>query len=146
VTAMPALLAALIIVAWFGYVPVRLSTLSKSSVDVLAPLDFVERANVGRAVVFAPRPFGLPCTSFPTHNYIFFRPNNDPDLQNDVLWVNHLDVASDRQLMRHFPGRKGLILHRNDACELSLVPVETADPRQIPAAIDPLKERYLETL
>ena len=48
-------------------------------------------------------PFAPPCRSEPTGHFVFFRPNNDPDLRNPVLWVNHLTLAEDRELMARFP-------------------------------------------
>ena len=61
------------------------------------------------------------CHAKPTHNFAFFRPNNDPDLQNDVLWVNNLSLDENRKLMSHFPGRSGYVLLRRKDCRVMLI-------------------------
>jgi hypothetical protein len=58
-------------------------------------------------------------------------PPNDPDLENEVLWANHLSVARDRELMRHFPDREGYLLRWN-GCEPVLVPIDDRAADAIP--------------
>ena len=69
------------------------------------------------------------CFSKPTHNYVYFRPNNDPDLKNDVLWVNNLSLEENRGFMRHFPGRKGYVLLRGKDCRVVFIPLSKMDPK-----------------
>ena len=63
-----------------------------------AALHAPARAGVDRAVIFSPRPSPLAAGWCPPH-FVFFRPVNDPDLRNDVLWVNHVNVEEDRRLV-----------------------------------------------
>lgn len=107
-----ATLLALVTTALFGFVPVRLRALDRIAELIRLPQATVAAAGIERAVIFAPRPWApTPCWSDPTEHFVFFRPNNDPDLANPVLWVNHIDVALDRELgARHFPDRPGYAL------------------------------------
>ena len=109
--------------AWLGYFPVRAQALVRMSQDILAPDDALANANLGRAVIFVPRPWGMMCHSKPTKNYVYFRPNNDPDLKNDVLWLNNRSLDENRKVMRLFPGRRGYVLLRGKDCSVVFVPL-----------------------
>jgi hypothetical protein len=100
--------------------------------DVDAPFAAVREAGLGRAVVFAPRPFTPQCIAAPTGHFLFFRPNNDPALRADVLWVNHLSVEEDRRLMARFPGRRGWLLRWLPGCRASLRPLDEIAPGSVP--------------
>ena len=120
---MPSALCALVLCAWLGYFPVRAQALVRMSQDILAPDDALANANLGRAVIFVPRPWGMMCHSKPTKNYVYFRPNNDPDLKNDVLWLNNRSLDENRKVMRLFPGRRGYVLLRGKDCSVVFVPL-----------------------
>jgi hypothetical protein len=134
------LLIALIATAWMGYMPIQTSALSTLADDILAPIDSVKSANIHNAVVFAPRPWSTICYAKPTRSFVFFRPNNDPDLQNDVLWVNHLGLERDKQLMAHFPGRVGYILVRRPSCIYEAFTLDEIDPELAVPLVDDLHE------
>jgi hypothetical protein len=122
-TGFPAfLLGALIVCGWVGFIPLRLSAVRQIALHVNSALQAPARAGLHRAVVFAPWPFAPPCMGMPKH-FVLFRPVNDPDLQNDVLWVNHLGVEEDRALMETFPGRSGHVLQWNSTCAVTLTPL-----------------------
>ena len=120
---MPSALCALVLCASLGYFPVRAQALVRMTADILAPDEAASAANLERAVVFVPRPWAAMCHSKPTQNFAFFRPNNDPDLQNDVLWVNNLSLDENRKFMRYFPRRKGYVLLRRKDCAVILAPL-----------------------
>ncbi|MCK9464103.1 MAG: hypothetical protein M0R80_31170 [Proteobacteria bacterium] len=132
-TALPVALAlAFALCSFCAYVPIRLGNLARLAADINAPLDAPRRLNLSNAVIFSPRPFSRRCLCFPTRHFVFWRPNNDPDLKNDVLWVNHVSVAEDRKLMQHFPGRAGYVLLWMPDCSLSAVPLDSVEAEKIP--------------
>jgi hypothetical protein len=65
----------------------------------------------------------------PAH-FLLWRPNNDPALENETLWVNHLSVEADRELMARFPDRRGFLL-RYESCLPRLDPLERLDPAHV---------------
>lgn len=129
-----AAVAASVMAALSLYVPVRLSNLADIARDVRVPTHAVHVAAFEQpVVVFAPRPFTPRCdphAHVPAH-FVHWRPNNDPGLQNDVLWVNHLSVKADREMMRHFPDRTGWILHYVD-CRPRLESIDEVAPGAVP--------------
>ena len=72
------------------YLPNRVGAVAKIAANINIPRDAAREANLHHAVVFAPYPYAPPCLSYPARHFVFYRPNNDPDLKNDVLWVNTL--------------------------------------------------------
>jgi hypothetical protein len=114
------------------YAPVRLGALSRITENINMPMEAVQNAGLANAVIFSPQPFVANCRSTPTSFFVFWRPNNDPDLANDILWVNHLNIEDDGRLMRHFPGRKGYVMLWVAPCEVKLLPLDTLTPGSIP--------------
>jgi hypothetical protein len=127
-----ALVVALVVTAWCGYAPVRFRALAAIAAAINQPRDAVARAGLQNAVVFAPRPFVPLCASWPNEAFVVFRPNNDPDLQNSVLWVNHIDVESDRRLMALFPARTGYVMQWTRDCTVRLRPLAELRPGEVP--------------
>jgi hypothetical protein len=124
------LLLSLMVCAWVGFVPVRLRAIRQITAAVNEPLLAPQRAGLHNAIVFAPLPFAPPCGS-PSH-FVLFRPVNDPDLRNDILWVNHIDLDGDRRLAATMPGRSGYVMQRNDDCQVTLTPIATAKTADVP--------------
>jgi hypothetical protein len=125
------------LVAFGGYVPIRAAAIHRVAEGVRQPFDAIEQANLGRVVIFAPRPFIPRCATAPVGHFVFFRPTNDPDLENDVLWVNSLSLAEDKELMRtQFPDRTGYAMQWTDDCRLTFgdlsrlqeLPIDGAEP------------------
>jgi hypothetical protein len=130
-SAVPAfLLASLMACAWIGFVPVRLKAVHQIATHVNVALRAPEDVGLRRAVIFAPLPFAPSCGRMPAH-FVLFRPVNDPDLRNDILWVNHIDIESDRRFMTTFPGRTGYLLRWTPACEVKLLPLDTTTPADL---------------
>jgi hypothetical protein len=65
------------------------------------------------------------------YHFVLFRPVNDPDLKNDILWVNHVDMASDAQFMQTMPGRSGYVLDWTQDCNVSLRPLASFGPGEL---------------
>jgi hypothetical protein len=129
----PALLGALIVTAWLGFVPVRLEAVRQVAAQVNAALRAPEQAGLHRAVIFAPWPLAPRCKAGPEH-FVLFRPVNDPDLRSDILWVNHLDIPNDRRFVESLPGRTGYILTWTPRCEATILPLSALTT---PGAIPP---------
>ena len=129
----PAGVFALITVAWLGFVPFRWATLDVISENIRAPVLEAERDARRPAVIFASFRF-IACPPVPAQHFRFMRPLNDPDLSNPILWVNHVTVASDRQLMTFFPDRNGYAQVWTPDCQPHLLPLKLANDRDLPPA------------
>ncbi len=115
-----ALVAALVLVTAAGYTPVRLSNVARIAAAVRAPEDIVRKHGIHNAILFGMRPFS-PCLALPTRHFVYWPPANDAELTNDILWANHLTVATDRELLRtQFPTRKGYAYFWSPDCVLGL--------------------------
>lgn len=133
-------LGVVILVSLAGYVPVRLIALHDIATAVNQPTRIVERAGLREAVVFAPKPFAPSCSTAAPKHFVFWRPNNHPDLLDPVLWVNHISVEDDQRFMRYFPERTGYVLHWNKLCEAELMPLAELGPGDVPRGpIDEVK-------
>ncbi len=127
----PFLLGALIVTAWLGFVPVRLGAVRQIAAHLNIALRAPERAGLHRAVIFAPFPFAPRCRGGPAH-FVFFRPTNDPDLRNDILWVNHLNLEDDRRLIETLGDRTGYVLQWTPKCDVTLLPLATLASGDVP--------------
>jgi hypothetical protein len=115
-----AVVASLVLVSLAGFVPVRLGTLKRVADNANMPADAVRTARLSHAVVFTAGLFTPQNCIAPTRHFSYFRPNNDPGLTNDILWVNHLGWEVDHELMRYFPGRTGYLIQW-DGCRAKLI-------------------------
>ncbi|RKH43829.1 hypothetical protein D7X12_12100 [Corallococcus sicarius] len=131
----PGAVGGLFVVCAAMYLPPRWGTLLRLARDIRGPTELVEREVSGRAVIFTGRPFAPACGGAPSRHFVLLRPNNSPDLDEDVLWVNHVSLARDREFARRYE-RPGLLLtvSRKD-CQLRLVPLEEATEEQFPPAV-----------
>jgi hypothetical protein len=132
----PAVLAGLVAACVLMYLPPRWLTLGRLVQDINAPRELVEREAPAGAVIFAPRSMAPPCRSNPARHFVFFRPNSGPGFDDDVLWVNHVSLARNRQFMEQFPGRQGFLLAVDrKECRHQLVPLPQATPELFPPAV-----------
>ena len=92
----------------------------------------MREAGLSEAVIFTLHPLSTYCRSDPTRHFKLWRDNNDPDLRNPVLWVNHLSLEQDQSLMQQFPGRVGRLLVWDRDCEVRLYPLEELQPGSVP--------------
>lgn len=132
----PAALAiALVCVSVLQYTPIRLGAIAVIATRVNRASDTVGTAGIHRAAVFAPYPFPARAAacSWPRH-FVFWRPHTDPDLKNDVLWVNHVSVEEDRRLLETLPDRHGYVLQWDASCRPLLLPLEGLAPDAVPPA------------
>jgi hypothetical protein len=107
----PHVVGALIVVSLVGFVPVRLITLEVIASNVNAPEDALKAAGISHAVIFTAGLFVDQQCIAPTRHFVYFHPNNDPRLRNDILWANHLDWQDDIELMKKwFPDRNGYVM------------------------------------
>jgi hypothetical protein len=121
-----ALLIASVVVAWFGFVPIRLEAVHRISVHVNKALRAPERTGIGRAVIFAPTPFAPWCPQVPRH-FVFFHPINDPDFRNNIIWANDLGPDENVRLARLL-SRPAFRMEWDTECEVHLTRID--DPRQ----------------
>src|SRR5580658_775966 len=116
------------------YLPSRLRALVQIANDVNAPRDLLAVAGVHSAVVFTPRPF---TSSFAfcgggANHFVYWRPNNDPQLKNDILWVNHITLEEDHKLMTVFPDRKGYVFYFDKQCRRVIATLDDLAPGSVP--------------
>lgn len=116
------LLAAVVITGLLGFVPIRLAAISRVAHHVGLALGAPEHLPLRPILVFASTPFAPPCGNVPAH-FVFFRPVNDPDLRNDVLWVNHLGDEEDRALADTMPHHQSFVLEWTPGCDVRLRPL-----------------------
>ena len=125
-----ALFLGLISVSLFGYSTVRAQGIRHATKTINRPFEVAELTLDGRPLIFAPRPW-VPLECSPTRNFVFWRPNNDPTLQNRILWVNHITVEHDLQLANRFPARDPYVMVWH-GCMPVFVPLSQA-PESVPA-------------
>ncbi|MEO1086135.1 MAG: hypothetical protein AAFY88_17995, partial [Acidobacteriota bacterium] len=122
-----ALAASLVAVAWLGYVPARAHGLNLMLENIVQPFDAVDALGIDRAVIFVNDPWVLYCLHPPTRGWVFGRPNNHPDLTNDIIWANHLTVDINRGVAAGLR-RPGFLLAWAPECRAVLVPLEEIGP------------------
>lgn len=89
------------------------------------------------AVVFA-RPPAPKCFRGEPASWVKQWPLNAPGLAADLIWLKHLSLARDRDLLaRRFPGRHGFVVTWTTSCEPVFVPLEAAGDAEFP----PVRER-----
>ncbi|MHA7633278.1 ArnT family glycosyltransferase [Corallococcus sp. M7] len=140
---LPGTVAGLLLVCAAMYLPPRWTTLALLARDIRTPLEFVEREAPVPSIVFTQHPIAPPCQSAPARHFVFTRPNNGPDLDDPVLWANHLGVERDRELVKRFPGREGflLVVSRKD-CQHRLIPLDQASPERYPSPVKELPSDF----
>ncbi len=133
IAALPlAAVAALLITSTLGFTAMRLRTVHKMADSVRRPLLAIESAGIRNAILFRSGRHSTYCDSAPARHFVFWPPHNDPNLENDVLWANHLSVEWDKALIaEHFPGRKGYIYFWETPCRLTLVDLDQVRPGTI---------------
>lgn len=125
----------LALVALVTYVPTRLGAIARIVDDVAKPYRALEESEIHRGVIFASDPFVAYCGNPPTRGWVFARPNNDPNLKNDLLWVNHLSQEKDALLMHQlFPDRQGYVMVWDRSCRVAYFPLDQLPPGAIPDA------------
>jgi hypothetical protein len=112
------------------YVPKRVQALEAMGRGIERPFELLRTSKIDHAVIFAPRPFIARCATGLARHYVFWRPISDPELQDDVLWANHITTDLDRGLMEaRFSDRKGyLMAWQPDRCQVAFLPLETVGP------------------
>jgi len=133
IAALPlASVAALLITSTLGFTAMRLGTVHKLTDSVRRPLLAIEGAGIHNAILFRSGRHSTYCDSAPAKHFVFWPPHNDPNLEGDVLWANHLSVEWDKALIaQHFPGRKGYIYFWENPCRLTLVDLDQVRPGTI---------------
>ena len=111
-----------------GYTRPRLGAIGRVVEDIREPAIAVGDAGLSEAVIFTVYPLSNYCRSLPTKHFKLWHDNNDPDLRNSLLWVNHLSLEQDRELMQHFPGYAGRILVWDRECNVRLLPLDSLQP------------------
>lgn len=112
------------------YYPIRLKTVHRVSDAYNEPVDLVERTVETPAIVFAPKPFTHPCQTAPAVSFVWWRPNNSPNYDDDILWVNHISLKDNKRLMKYFPDRKGYVLFRRSRCRYGVEPLDEVSRRE----------------
>ena len=126
-----ALCLGLITASALGYTPVRAMGLHEIGSITGLPGRTAEAILQEPTVVFVSRPF-VPRHCSGTHHFNFWRPNNDPDLQNRVLWVNHLTLEHDEKLMELYPDREAVVMVWSSQCTPAFLPLSELDAARVP--------------
>lgn len=115
------------------FVPARLMTVGSIAEAINMPLHAAQRLEAKKVAVFAPRPYNPYCHSEPARGFVFWPPLNDPDLERNIVWVEHLSLARDKALMKEvFSDRKGYLMFWTRACKVKLMQLDGLDPGQVP--------------
>jgi hypothetical protein len=118
------------------YVPMQLRSLAVFTAPMADTLTVPRKPNE-KVVVFTAQPFLDRCTLPVGQHLAFWPPANDPALQNDVLWLNHLSLDLDRKLMSAaYPDRTGYIQAWTMPCQRQLIPL-TAPSAQLSTVVAP---------
>jgi len=126
-----ALCLGLIAASWLGYIPVRAMALNEVGAVAGLPQRTARAELEEPTVVFVQRPFiSRKCSQ--TNHFLFWRPNNDPDLQNPILWVNHLTVEHDKKLMELYPDRNAVVMVWSPQCIPTFLPLSSVDDSNFP--------------
>ena len=129
---------ALILVSLVGYAPIRINAIRSMADNINAPFKALREKNIHDAVIFSSLPLIRQEPISPTKHFVFYRPNNDPDLRNDVLWVDHVSLEEDMKLMREFPQRKGFLWSGPKAFRVTFVPLNEIQPGSGPSGVSGL--------
>jgi hypothetical protein len=121
----------LITASVLGYVPIRAAAMHDVGLMTGLPIRAAEVSFDSPTVIFAPRPL-IPRNCGRTKNYIYWRPNNDPDLDNRIIWVNHITVAHDKKLMELFPDRQGFAMGWSSKCRPVFMPIGEIEDEDFP--------------
>ncbi|RKH11127.1 hypothetical protein D7V97_12020 [Corallococcus sp. CA053C] len=124
------------------YLPPRWVTLYRLAQDIREPGEVVSREAPARAVIFTGTPFAPACQGAPARHFVLLRPNNSPDLGDDVLWVNHVNLARDREFARRFDRPGFLLAVSRKECQLKLIPLDEARDAQFPPAVKELPSDF----
>lgn len=121
-------------VAILAFLPYQLDMVHKAAL-----LEKIARHTEGQiatpAVVFVKQPYYTRhCFPGGLKTWVHQWPINDPDLSGEVLWLAHLSLARDRELMtRRFSGRKAfLATWEPNSCRRLFVPLEEAKAEDFP--------------
>ena len=134
-SALPAAaLCALTLTSLLSYTPVRFAAIGRIADNIAMPQKAVAEADLGRSVIFVEHPFIHYCRSAPSQGWVFVRPNNDPRLDNDALWVNHLSVEKNKLLMQRFPDRRGYVMAWDQQCRVVFLALDNLAPGALPDA------------
>ena len=128
---------ALVLVSLVGYAPFRIKAIRSIAENINTPFAALKEAGIHNAVIFTSRPFIRQEPIAPTKHFVFFRPNNDPNLKNDVLWVNHISLEENMKLMQEFPQRKGFVMVWEKDYRVTFLPLENIEPGPIPSGMAP---------
>lgn len=129
-----ALCLGLIMASALGYTPVRAMALHEVGLITGLPQREAEASLREPTVVFALRPF-IPRECGQTSHFAFWRPNNDPDLRNPILWVNHMTVEHDKKLMELFPDRDAVVMLWSSNCTPTFRPLAEVQESEIPLTV-----------
>jgi hypothetical protein len=118
-----ALVVALLAVTASGYWWVRALNVRRIAENVNIPKQTAAAQRIENAIVFSPRHFAPNCRSTPTRHFVGFRPENDPDLRNDIVWINDLGALHNEKALADYPGRNAFVLAWKEPCHVVFHPV-----------------------
>ncbi len=118
------LFCSLILLNLGGYFQMRLACLSRIADNINSVEKEPQRQGIKNAIIFSSLLFTNQDCIRPTRHFRVFHSVNDPDLKNDILWVNDLGYKNNRKLMSRFPERTGYVKKIRPDCKVEFVPLE----------------------
>lgn len=109
------------------YWPTRLHALSHIARGVNAPQEQLRTMGIQRALIFTPTRFVPYCATRPVRHFVLWRPNNHPDLTDDVLWVNDLGLSNNLRFSARFADRPAYVLRWDTDCLPRFLPLPPND-------------------
>lgn len=101
----PYIVIAMVVVSTFGYSTLRAANLARIAEATRLPLDALDyvrsfyRLEDEKLIIFRYGHYAHPCLTPGTRHFVFWPPAPSPDLSDEVLWVNHLSLAADLELV-----------------------------------------------
>ena len=126
--------AAAVLTALPGYHAVRWKNANAIAQDHNRVFKLLEAQELDRAIIFTPRKFNRPCESSSWNLWSVRQPVTHPAL-DPVLFVNHIDIETDRAFNALHPDRPGFLLHYVDDCTPTVIPIDAEAIDQYPPSL-----------
>lgn len=108
------------------YIPKRFAAIIRIAHDINFIPDVIKAKHIHNAIIFLQHQAMLYCLSYPTRHFVFWNVNYDVNLKNDVLYLHHISLEKDLQLMKYFPNRNAYIVGTKAQCDPVMMQISEA--------------------